>query len=184
MIDSTLITFIALVLSVIVVSSFLVRQGKKMSWLERFGLVGLAFYFPFVLGLTLGDIPIDDGAVPPAEWRRWANLIPFGTIGPQVAAGLESGLRQLAGNLLILVPLGVGLPMVWERFRPLAPTLLAGFGVTLGIELSQVVISLMVGVPYRAFDVDDLILNTLGVIIGWLGWRVLLGHVQNIKEDS
>jgi glycopeptide antibiotics resistance protein len=183
MIDCSLITFIALVLSVIVVSIVLARLGKKMSWLERSGLVGLAVYFPFVLGLTLGDIPIDDGAVSPAEWRRWANLIPFGTIGPQVAAGLESGLRQLAGNLLILVPLGLGLPMVWKRFRRLAPTLLVGFGVTLGIEISQVVISLMVGVPYRAFDVDDLILNTFGAIVGWLAWRVLFGHFQNPKAD-
>jgi glycopeptide antibiotics resistance protein len=35
-----------------------------------------------------------------------------------------------------------------------------------------------------AQQVDDLILNTLGAIIGWLGWRVLLGHFQNLKEDS
>ena len=73
--------------------------------------------------------------------------------------------------------------MVWERFRRIAPMLLVGFGVTLGIELSQVVISLMVGVPYRAFDVDDLILNTIGAIVGWLAWRVLLGHFQNPKAD-
>lgn len=42
-----------------------------------------------------------------------------------------------------------------------------------GNELSQVVISLMVGVPYRAFDVNDLMLNTVGDIIAWLGNRSL-----------
>lgn len=154
-----------------------------MSWLERTGLVGLAVYFPFVLGLTLGGIPIDVGAIDPSEWRRWANLTPFGTIGPQLAAGLESGLRQLIGNLLILAPLGFGLPVVWQRFRRITPTLLAGFGVALSIELSQVTISLMVGVPYRAFDVDDLILNTAGAIIGWLTWRVSLGLIQRPDES-
>lgn len=98
--------------------------------------MGLAVYFPFVLGLTLGGIPIDVGAIDPSESRRWANLVPFGTIGPQLAVGLESGLRQLIGNLLILAPLGFGLPVVWQRFRRITATLLAGFGVALGIELS------------------------------------------------
>jgi glycopeptide antibiotics resistance protein len=52
----------------------------------------------------------------PSEWRRWANLVPFGTIGPQMEAGLASGVRQLVGNLLILVPFGLGLPLVWHGF--------------------------------------------------------------------
>lgn len=41
----------------------------------------------------------------------------------------------------------------------------------------------MVGVPYRAFDVDDLILNTAGAIIGWLSWRVSLGLIQRPDES-
>jgi glycopeptide antibiotics resistance protein len=124
MIDSSFITFIAQVLAVILSVIYLARRGRTMSWLERIGLVGLAVYFPFVLGVTLGGIPIEEGAIPPTEWRRWANLIPFGTIGPQLEAGLESGLRQLVGNLPILLPLGFGLPVVWQRFRQFAPTLL------------------------------------------------------------
>lgn len=78
-----------------------------MSWLERIGLVGLVVYFSFILGLTLGGIPIDESAIDPSEWRRWANLIPFATVGPQIEAGSESGLRELVGNL-ILMPLGFG----------------------------------------------------------------------------
>lgn len=184
MIDSSFITFMALVLAVILSAIYLARRGETISWLERVGLVGLAIYFPFVLGLTLGGIPIEEGAIPPTEWRRWANLVPFGTIGPQLAAGLESGLRQLVGNLLILLPLGFGLPVVWQRFRRLTPTLLGGFGVALGVEISQFIISLIVGVPYRAFDVDDLILNTTGAVIGWLVWRISLGWMQRTNGSA
>ena len=68
------------------------------------------------------------------------------------------------------------------RFRRLVPTLLVGFGVALGIELSQAVISLQVGVPYFAFDVDDLILNTAGAIVGWFLWLVSLGLIQRPGE--
>jgi glycopeptide antibiotics resistance protein len=179
LIDSSFITFVALIIAVVALSIYLFRQGRSMGWWERVGLVGLAVYFPFVLGLTLGGIPIDEGALDPSEWMRWANLIPFATIGPQIDAGLGSGVRQLVGNLIILIPLGFGLPMVWRRFRRIGPTLLAGFAVALSIELAQLLISLMVGVPYRAFDVDDLILNTAGAVIGWLAWRVTLGLIQD-----
>lgn len=175
-IDSTFITFIAMVVSAITVSAVLVRHAKSMSWLQRVGLVALGVYFPFVLGLTLGGIPTDVDSRDPSEWRQWANLVPFGTIGPQLAAGLESGLRQVAGNLLLLGPLGFLLPNVWERFRDFGSALLAWFVVALGIEISQVVISLAIGVPYRAFDVDDLILNTAGAVIGWIVWRQLTGQ--------
>ena len=178
MFDINVITLVALVPAVIATSTYLVRRGRTMTWLERIGLVGLAVYFPYVLGLTLGGIPFGVAAIPPNEWREWANLIPFGTIGPQLAAGLESGLRQLIGNLLILLPLGFGLPVVWSRFRRFRTTLLTGAAVALGIEISQLAISLVVGVPYRVFDVDDLILNSAGAAIGWLVWRVTLGFVQ------
>jgi glycopeptide antibiotics resistance protein len=183
-IDSSFITLMALALSAIVVSIVLVLRGKAMSWPERIGLFGLAVYFPFVLGLTLGGIWIDVGAVDPPGRRGWANLVPFGTIGPQLAAGLVSDLRQLAGNLLILVPLGFGLPVVWQRFRQLSPMLVAGFGVAFVIEFSQIVISLILGVPYRVFDVDDLMLNTAGAIIGWVAWRESLGLIPRASGLS
>lgn len=182
MIDSSLITFVALILSLILAAIYFARRGKTMSWLERIGLAGLAIYFPFVVGLTLGGIPIDEGAIDPSEWRSWANLVPFATIGAQLEAGLESGLRQLVGNLIILVPLGFGLPVVWQRFRRLVPTLLVALSVALSIELSQLLISLVVGVPYRAFDVDDLILNTTGAVLGWPVWRITLGLMQRSSE--
>lgn len=88
------------------------------------------------------------------------------------------GWRVVSANWLATFsssPPGFGLPVVWQRFRRLASTLVAGFGVAFGIELSQVVISLIVGVPYRAFDVDDLMLNTAGAIIGWVAWRISAG---------
>ena len=184
MIDSSLITFVALILSVIFGAIYFARRGQTMSWLERIGLAGLAIYFPFVVGLTVGGIPIDEGAIAPSEWRSWANLVPFATIGTQLEAGLESGLRQLVGNLIILAPLGFGLPVVWHRFRRLVPTLLAALSVALSIELSQMLISLAIGVPYRAFDVDDLILNTTGALIGWLVWRTTIGLSQRSSQSE
>ena len=138
-------------------------------------VIGLAVYVPVVLGLTLGGIPIGTGAIGDTDWRTWANLAPLRTIRQQLSAGMYSGMRQLVGNLLLLVPLGFLLPMVSSRFATFRRTLLTVFLGSLCIELGQLAISLTVSFPYRAFDVDDLILNTLGGAVGWLVWRGTLG---------
>ncbi|MDF1596048.1 MAG: VanZ family protein [Acidimicrobiia bacterium] len=98
--------------------------------------------------------------------------MPLATISQQLADAQESGIRQLIGNLFLLAPLGFLLPVVGARFHRLA-TLLGAFAVSLGIELTQIGISVAVGFPYRAFDVDDLLLNTIGAAIGWAGWRIM-----------
>ena len=70
-------------------------------------------------------------------------------------------------NVLLFVPLGTMLPILWNRFRLQYNVLLFGFGVSLAIELSQML-------TFRTTDVNDLITNTLGTYIGFLSAKVLL----------
>ena len=69
------------------------------------------------------------------------------------------------GNLLILLPLGFFPALLW-RGSTWRRALLLGFGISLLVECWQ----LLVG---RAFDIDDLLLNTLGVLLGYWLWRLL-----------
>ncbi len=184
MLDSSFVTFVGLILSAAIVSIALYRGGRSKSWLQRVGLIGLGIYLPFVVGITLGGgIPADAGEGING-WRAWANVVPFGTLGPQLASGLESAIHQVVGNLLMLGPLGFLLPVVWDRFRRFGSTVAVGFGVALAIEISQSTLSLVRGSPYRAFDVDDLILNTVGVILGWLAWRLTLGLLAVKNQEN
>ena len=82
----------------------------------------------------------------------------------------------LAGNVVLFVPLGLLSALLWRGFR-WWKSLLLGFGATLFIELWQLFIG-------RTFDVDDLMLNTFGVLCGF--WAALalrkvfpkLAHLQ------
>ncbi|WP_168800416.1 VanZ family protein [Cellulomonas telluris] len=67
-------------------------------------------------------------------------------------------------NVLMTVPFGVLLPLVvrW-RYELLV---LACVGVTVLIESVQLLVSLAVGWPWRSFDVNDLLLNTVGGLLG------------------
>ena len=104
-----------------------------------------------------------------------ANFVPFKTILPYLLGdkGLIIAGANLVGNIAPLVPIGFLVPfvcrnMTWKKSLALAAA--AG----LAIEGMQVVLSLGI------FDIDDLILNALGVMIGswtfailakWVRWK-------------
>jgi len=80
------------------------------------------------------------------------NLIPF--------LGMAADLKNSILNILLFVPLGFFLPVLWMEFRKLVPAALFGFGLSLIIELLQML-------TYRATDVNDLFTNVAGTVIGF-----------------
>lgn len=69
------------------------------------------------------------------------------------------------GNILVFVPLGFLTPFLWKRFRRFWKVTLLGAGVSLGIETVQLLLP-------RGTDIDDIWLNTLGAVLGYLLWRL------------
>lgn len=70
-------------------------------------------------------------------------------------------------NVFLFVPLGFFLPVLRSKFRKFWPTLAFGFLMSVFIEVSQIF-------THRATDVNDLITNTFGTIIGYFcGWLLL-----------
>ncbi len=67
---------------------------------------------------------------------------------------------MMLGNVLMLVPFGLLVPLLWDRLRGWR-VLPVGLGFILMIELLQPLTG-------RSFDIDDILLNFLGVAIGAL----------------
>ncbi len=67
---------------------------------------------------------------------------------------------HLLENVALFVPFGLALPFVWKR-AGFFKTFLAGFIFAFVIELTQIFTG-------RGGDIDDLICNTLGAVIGYL----------------
>lgn len=67
---------------------------------------------------------------------------------------------MMLGNVLMLVPFGLLVPLLWNRLRGWR-VLPVGLGFILMIELLQPLTG-------RSFDIDDILLNFLGVAIGTL----------------
>ncbi len=101
------------------------------------------------------------------------NFIPFKTILPYLLGekGLVIAAFNIGGNIALLIPMGFLAPLVYKNItwqKTIALSLILPFA----IEIAQVL--LHVGI----FDIDDVILNALGVIIGY--WV----YTKLIKQSS
>ncbi|MBB6451166.1 glycopeptide antibiotics resistance protein [Geomicrobium halophilum] len=99
---------------------------------------------------------------PDGPGGRNYNLIPFRSI---YRIGVFSPtffdpLKILIGNVLLFVPLGFYLPLLFKGLQSMGKIILVGAFVSLFIELYQFTFTL------RVSDIDDLVLNTFGVFIG------------------
>lgn len=76
---------------------------------------------------------------------------------------LRDAVKQIGGNLLLGVPFGILVPVVAPRTRGILRVLLLTALVMLLVEFAQGAL-----VTGRAFDIDDVILNTTGALVGYL----------------
>ena len=147
---------------------------------ERFGFIGImlfGIYIAMVLDVTdsgtlydllrSGGLAIDTATV---------NLIPF--------SDPEYSKVGYVLNVIMLMPFGFLVPTLFCSKRKLWKTALAGALFSVLIECSQLL-------NYRSTDVDDVILNTLGAVIGygiyWLFSRLFrkdIGKTPCLPRES
>ena len=108
------------------------------------------------------------------------NLVPFKTITGYIKAiinnsmNLSIPLMNLFGNLLMFLPMGMYLPLLFKKLDSWKKYLIAIIAMLLGVELVQLLTKL------GSFDIDDLILNMSGAVIGFALWKTTL--VQWLKN--
>ena len=135
---------------------------------------GFALYLVLAWLLVLMPFPDESVLRDPAP----VNLVPFGWL-----ADASAGVRYVGGglgawltnrtvvyvfsNVLLTMPFGAYLRRAhrWGAAR----VALAALGLSLAFELTQLTaVWGIAGTRYRTFDVDDLIANTAGALLGWL----------------
>ena len=89
----------------------------------------------------------------------WINLKPFVYLFHYPT--MKEALLNLIGNTTMFIPLGIVWPAVFKKLNSHWKVIAAGVGISLCIELIQL--------PFytRATDIDDLILNSLGFLMGY-----------------
>ena len=103
--------------------------------------------------------------------RFQMNLVPFKTIVGYIKAIVDESMNlnipvtNLLGNLLMFFLWGIYLPLFFENLKRWKAYVPVTIGLLLGIELVQFF------TRRGSFDIDDLILNLAGAMLGFLMWK-------------
>lgn len=150
-----------------------------------------AFYVSRLLAVTLFPLPIDSAVIEQGRalgdsgFGPGNNFVPFRTVND--ALGSEfSFVNQVIGNFLLLLPLGLMAPLLFERFSRKVSAIALVIGTTVAIEVTQLGVSTLLGYTYRSFDVDDLWLNAAGGVLGVLfaSWVMHLQDAGDAVESN
>lgn len=139
-------------------------------------------YLGWLVGATLFPLPIraDVVRLEAAGQGVSVDLVPLASIRETLAEGTRfAQVWILGGNVLTLVPLGFLLPFAVPRLATWRRMVLAGLLFPLAIELSQLAVSLALGYSYRVTEIDDVILNFVGVLLGYALQRLVRAHVAD-----
>ncbi len=108
---------------------------------------------------------------PYSERAPGCNLVPFREIARflkyREALGRRAVIMNIAGNVVGFIPFGMLLPLLVKKCRSLWKTGLCS------IALSLLAESLQLAFRVGSFDVDDLLLNAIGGVLGYLAFRAI-----------
>ena len=108
------------------------------------------------------------------------NLVPLKEIARFVkywrVLGMKAVLLNILGNVAAFLPFGFFLPVIWERTRHWYITVILSFAMSLLVETMQ-----LVG-KVGSFDVDDLLLNTLGGMAGYGLYRLFVRYYHQRNQ--
>ena len=165
------------------------RNSKADLWRELWLLAGFCYLvvllrvtvIPNWRILNMGDgtyrFFIGFGDPLPVNW------IPFQTVWMYLRGDLPvnpgdvvmMSFANLVGNVLLLTPMGFLLPLLYDRMRSWNKTLLLGVTFSLTLEMVQYFLG-------RTADIDDVLLNSLGILLGYAAWRVVSFWQQKKKK--
>lgn len=163
------------------------QSRRRTGWPRVVAAVALVTYALWICSVAFFPIPTHEtvAAMSPSELHAlsWINWVPLRELVHHIPRMPASRIvREFGGNLLLFVPFTLFCPLVWQRLRTWRWPLLVGLGGSVAIETIQLVLSGLVGFPYRQPDVDDVIVNTFGAFLGYAVFRAVARSVREVRR--
>lgn len=144
--------------------AFLYNRDGKLGFWSIFGAYLSVLYALGLVFFTLWPLPSGNSGLG-ITYGVAPQMNPFGFIFDIQKDGLQA-VYQVVANIAFFIPLG----FIFKRGLriSLVPSLVLAFAVSLLIETAQLTgLFGFYEYSYRTFDVDDLVWNTSGALIGW-----------------
>jgi glycopeptide antibiotics resistance protein len=142
----------------------------------RFLAMLCAFAFMVAFAVVLARLTLEPS--PASTSLVHTNLHPGRSLKAYLdQPALRDAVKQIGGNVVLGIPFGILIPVLAPKARGLLRVLLLTAVVMLLVEFAQG--ALITG---RAFDIDDVILNTSGALIGYLFLGRRMGRVVHARK--
>ena len=125
-----------------------------------------AAYIIFILYLTAMCFLVGFPSVTGIKIGWSYNFIPF--------YGMLNDITNSYLNVLLFIPLGIFVPCLWPEYRSMMKTVGLGLMTSLGIEILQIF-------TFRATDINDVITNVAGTMIGYLIGRLIIKRFPQLN---
>ena len=105
--------------------------------------------------------------------QRHCNLVPFATFGEYIYLlktehlEIQYVLLQIAQNILLMLPLGILMPLCFDKFKSFKTTALTVIPCFFVIEICQLFFKV------GSFDIDDILLYFCGTILGYTLYKLI-----------
>lgn len=169
MIKSIVIYIIGFIIYIPIMAMYL---RKKESTTKNLLVSIFIVYLLLVIGITLFPLPYQTHLLSNLRELKPGfepNIVPLKSIISIIQKNtVYDMIKQLAGNIILGIPFGFLYTMIFKRKnKTLVNTIIPGITFSILIELSQFLIGQVIGYSYRVVDIDDILLNTIGIIIGY-----------------
>jgi glycopeptide antibiotics resistance protein len=195
LISGNLIILLTIIYYVVVRSILIGRKYRnniQVYWLKEMIKFLFVIYISLVISVTLFPLPLGFHYEYDNLFRS-TNFVPLATIInniSQIGTAYDGDVffmfslivRNVGGNILLLMPLGFLAPIVWNKAKDLKAVILLGLVVSIPIEILQLLESFGGGWG-RVTDIDDVICNVIGAITGYLIYVLIIktGDKYNIR---
>jgi glycopeptide antibiotics resistance protein len=156
--------------SCIVYIGFLIKNiTKKKSAKEQFVFTVFYVYIIALLSVTFFPFPYQPRLLHDLRLggQPKNNIIPFNDIYFMIMHDSTSDLiKQIAGNILLFMPFGFLIPLIKMNLT-FRKALIIGIIGSASVEIIQLILDILINYNYRISDIDDVILNLLGFVIGY-----------------
>lgn len=164
-----------------VVVSYIRNRSLNVRWFTYIYI--LVLYFLCAYFMTLLPLPSRESLADMRPVREMIQLIPFKNFFDIKAESWLHDVAILVFNVFLTVPLGFFLRYLFGLDGK--KTVLAGLLTSLLYEITQITgIFFIYPRPYRFFDVDDLIINTLGAFIGYMCVPIIAKIIPTPFDDK
>ncbi len=157
-------------------------RKKQKNWLREGVMLLFSLYCVSIFSQTIiPNFTITDGRIilHTATAYSRSNFTPLNTIllfYNQLNGPLANiAFYNLAGNIVLFIPFGFFIPLLWPKFRGWVNMHVVAFLIPLFIECTQYFIG-------RSIDVDDVLLNAIAIVIGFVLYKVMQRLRKMMKD--